>query len=304
MFQIDNASAATTKPASTPPGTAGYFTDGNPAVGEAATIVPAEWLNAVMMEVCNAITATGVALNKASFTQLTTAIKALAGNTGVTPPQFDNSTNTSTTAFVQRALGSRSGYTVYAVNTVLAAADIGKYVYANASITLTLPNPANVPQGASIYIQAGSGFTATVTTPVGVITGPNGNSTASLQLTSGTAAEFLNTGTGWLAVGGSGLSLLASAGYQKFPGGLILQWGTVSGNTAGQLGWAYPVTFPHNYLGSMGVYVNGGINPQPTAITCAETATPIATTGSVTYIVSGGGVGVNGPQVRLLAWGY
>jgi hypothetical protein len=103
MFQIDNATAATTQPASTPAGTPGYFTDGNPATGVAATILPAEWLNSLMLEVCNAITATGVALDKTKFNQLTTAIKALAGNTGVTPPQFDNSTKTASTAWVNQA---------------------------------------------------------------------------------------------------------------------------------------------------------------------------------------------------------
>lgn len=39
-------------------------------------------------------------------------------------------------------------------------------------------------------------------------------------------------------------SLLSGAGYQKLPGGLIIQWGTISG-TIGQLSWPYPITFPN-----------------------------------------------------------
>ncbi|GMG90261.1 hypothetical protein Cmtc_14810 [Cupriavidus sp. TKC] len=82
MYQIDNSTAAASQPASTSAGAPGFFTDGNPAGGVAATIVPAEWLNAVMMEICNAITAAGLTLSKSTFTQLATAIRA-AGRTPV-----------------------------------------------------------------------------------------------------------------------------------------------------------------------------------------------------------------------------
>jgi len=78
MYQIDNSSASSTQPGSTSPGTPGFFTDGNPAAGVAATILPAEWLNAVQQEIINAIEAAGLTPNKASFTQLTAAIRALA----------------------------------------------------------------------------------------------------------------------------------------------------------------------------------------------------------------------------------
>ena len=74
MFQIDNATVANTKPAPTPPGVSGYFTDGNPATGQAATIVPAEWLNSVMMELLNVLAAANVTPDKAQFNQLLTAL--------------------------------------------------------------------------------------------------------------------------------------------------------------------------------------------------------------------------------------
>lgn len=77
MYQIDNATAATSQPASTPVGTAGFFTDGNPATSVPATIVPAEWLNAVMMELVNVVTAGGLTPSKSSFNQVLTAIKAI-----------------------------------------------------------------------------------------------------------------------------------------------------------------------------------------------------------------------------------
>ncbi|MGH8539587.1 MAG: hypothetical protein ACRETW_03685, partial [Stenotrophobium sp.] len=80
MYQIDVSSAASVHAAATPMGTAAFFTDGNPAGGIPATIVPAEWLNAVMLEILNAIEAAGITPNKASYNQLTQAIQTLGRN--------------------------------------------------------------------------------------------------------------------------------------------------------------------------------------------------------------------------------
>ena len=78
MYQIDNSTAATTQPASTTAGTPGFFTDGNAATGVAATVLPAEFMNALMLETLNVITAAGITPSKSSFTQLRDAIRALA----------------------------------------------------------------------------------------------------------------------------------------------------------------------------------------------------------------------------------
>lgn len=77
MYQIDNSTAAVSQPAATAAGTAGYFTDGNPATSTPATIVPAEWLNAVMMELANVVTGAGLTLSKPTYTQVRDAIKRL-----------------------------------------------------------------------------------------------------------------------------------------------------------------------------------------------------------------------------------
>lgn len=77
MYQIDNSTAATTIPVSTSAGTPGFFTDGNPATGVPATIMPAEYQNMLMMEIINVLTAAGVTPSKSNFTQLLTAIKAV-----------------------------------------------------------------------------------------------------------------------------------------------------------------------------------------------------------------------------------
>jgi hypothetical protein len=82
MYQIDNPSAVVTQPASTAAGTAGFFTDGNPAAGVPATIVPAEWLNAVQEEMVNVLAAAGIAQSKSAFNQLAAAIRATSPPVG------------------------------------------------------------------------------------------------------------------------------------------------------------------------------------------------------------------------------
>lgn len=67
MHKIDGPGAA--------PGN--VFTEGNPDSGVPATVVTDDWMNAVQAEICNAITAAGIALNKADNTQLADAIALL-----------------------------------------------------------------------------------------------------------------------------------------------------------------------------------------------------------------------------------
>jgi hypothetical protein len=78
MYQIDVSTAATSQPASTELGTPGYFTDGNAATGLDATVVPAEFLNTLMVELMNVVTGSGLALSKSSFNQVYTAIQTIA----------------------------------------------------------------------------------------------------------------------------------------------------------------------------------------------------------------------------------
>jgi hypothetical protein len=94
MFRIDNPTAAATLPAPSVPGTPGFFTDGSAVGGIPATVVPAEWLNAVQEELVNAVTSLGAATSKADNTQLATAMRgrliniqvfAVAGTYNYTP---------------------------------------------------------------------------------------------------------------------------------------------------------------------------------------------------------------------------
>ncbi|MFH2126350.1 MAG: hypothetical protein ABIK12_07515 [Pseudomonadota bacterium] len=55
------------------------FTDGDPQAGTPATVISAEWLNAVQNELVNVIEAAGIELDKNDSAQLLAALLALAG---------------------------------------------------------------------------------------------------------------------------------------------------------------------------------------------------------------------------------
>lgn len=60
----------------------GLFTEGDPASGTPATVVTGDWLNAVQLELANAIQGAGLTLDKANNAQLLAAIQALIAATG------------------------------------------------------------------------------------------------------------------------------------------------------------------------------------------------------------------------------
>lgn len=84
MFRIDNNSAIPTLPNPEPPGTPGFFTGGNIAAGQLATILDAPWANSIQEEIITVIQAAGITLDKSSHTQLFEALQALYTVTGQT----------------------------------------------------------------------------------------------------------------------------------------------------------------------------------------------------------------------------
>lgn len=83
MYQYDDPSVSATLPTPAAAGTAGYFTNGNPASGQAATLLTADYMNMVMLELLNIVTAGGVTPSKTSYNQVLSAIKRIGQSTVV-----------------------------------------------------------------------------------------------------------------------------------------------------------------------------------------------------------------------------
>ncbi len=80
MFQIDTITAVAVEPAPGAAGTPGFFTDGNPSLGIPATIVSADWFNAISDELLAILTAAGITPVKATHNQVVAAINLLISN--------------------------------------------------------------------------------------------------------------------------------------------------------------------------------------------------------------------------------
>lgn len=123
MYQIDSSGAATTMPTPAAAATPGFFTGGNPATGTPATILDADWFNAVQAELLNVLTAAGIAPAKGTNNQVLAAITALLGaktsaraghaRTGGTPTSGTPTTYTNTLSFTAPSNG-----VVYAIQSV------------------------------------------------------------------------------------------------------------------------------------------------------------------------------------------
>ncbi|WP_233854167.1 gp53-like domain-containing protein [Paraburkholderia sp. HD33-4] len=302
MYQIDNSTAVASQPPSTAQGTAGFFTDGNPASNLPATIVPAEYMNMLMLEVMNAITGSGQSLNKAAFNQLWTAMQTIAKNPGVTPPQFDNTTKTSTTAFVQRALGNLSNLTGLPTGTTaLTASQVGQAFNVSAGSTVTMPPGAGLPLGAAVTFICGGNFTINTSDGSKIFVGKTGQDGVSVSVAGG--IKLLWSGANGWQSSSYVVSYSNAGGFQRFQSGIILQWVTSTANSAGQVGCVYPMVFPNAFYAAFGVYLAAAITPPPSAVQVSEISGSGTGTGSLTFLASQAGAGLPNANIRVFLIG-
>jgi hypothetical protein len=206
--------------------------------------------------------------NLGNLTDLLTAGSTYVTTT--TPPQFDNGTNLSTAGFVQRALGNFSGYLSLGVNTALTAAHAGFFITcAGTTLTITLPQVSTMVIGSQITISAAGGATAlTVATFAGdTLVGANNPNTSILMGVDEYLTAIVVGPTSWVVIGNTprilsqnamfSTSLLSTAGFQKLPSGVILQWG--NGNYTAQTTTTsnFAMTFPNSCLAT---YASLGFN--------------------------------------------
>jgi hypothetical protein len=77
MYQYDDPTCAPTLPTPAAPGTPGFFTDGNPAGGEAATELRSDFMNMLMLEALNIVETAGETPSKTTYNQVLTALKSM-----------------------------------------------------------------------------------------------------------------------------------------------------------------------------------------------------------------------------------
>lgn len=78
MYQYDHPTAVGVQPTRGAAGTVGFYRNGNPGLGVAASIVDADHLNAIQNELLNVLTEAGVTPDKDDDTQLYEALVAIA----------------------------------------------------------------------------------------------------------------------------------------------------------------------------------------------------------------------------------
>jgi hypothetical protein len=178
--------------------------------------------------------------------------------TATTPLQFDNSTNLATTAALVRQGIQASSYTGLAGTTTLTVAQAGGTINlgGTGNYTVTLPLTSTLVIGTRYEFEcnigsSGIGTIARQGSTDTIYAGGGGSGLTSLAMGPGDTLtlEYVGGNT-WLALGGSVqlgysnafASSFASAGYQKLPSGLILQWGT-SSTASGSAAVAFPIAF-------------------------------------------------------------
>lgn len=266
------------------------YTDGDVIGGVPATDLEAALFDNVQEEIASVIEASGIALNGATLNQLLLALRSAGVFT--TPAQFDNTTKAATSAFVMRALGNNSALIGLAANTTLTAANAGQLISISTASAITLPLASTVPSGTSIE------FVSQVAGASVVRQGANTINTGSsivnsIALNAGDTLVVTSDGGNWYAKGGSAqlgytgafaASKIAN-GYQKLPGGLILQWGSGTTPAGGGLAFTLPIVFPNACLAVAGNGNSAGVTP---AIVTFTTSPSVITA----FVSNGSGAGV------------
>ena len=262
MQRVSRASAVPSLPSPPAGGTPGFFTGGNPGLGQAATVPGYEWFNAVQEELLAVILRGGITASGADLAQMRKSLDRLFGG----------------------------GLATFSANTTLTVDDAG-LVLVNASggaRTITLP-AANALGGRPILFRViKSDSTANAVTIQRAGTDTIEGATSLTLPTQWASVTLISDGSGaWVALRGlpastsqpgtmrlataaetdagtladvavtpAGLGIatrnFANPGYARLPGGLILQWGETGASDIGagglNLSATFPIAFPNALL--------------------------------------------------------
>lgn len=255
MQRVTRSTAAAVLPAApASPGTPGYFTGGDPVGNVPATVPGYEWFNGVQEELIGVIIRSGLTPDQADLAQLRKSLDRLFGgglrtvsaNTTLTPNDaglvlVDTSAGSRTiTLPAASAAGGRPiRYRIVkadtSANTVTIQCAGGDTIEGDSSIVLTTAYSSAdlVSNGVNAWVDA-VGRQAT-TLARGTVRLAHQS-----ECDAGTAA---NIALAPISLGINTRSL-AGTGYQRLPGGLILQWGLTNIGDIGASPTSFTATFP------------------------------------------------------------
>ncbi|MBV4476132.1 gp53-like domain-containing protein [Pseudomonas botevensis] len=291
----------------------GRFVDEDPLAGTPGSLIPATWGNGVTQEILGVVQAAGMTPDEANTHQLLDALRSPA--LFATAAQFDVSRSAATSEFVQRALGNYASARSISAATQLTLADVGCSIGlgGNAAYTVTLPDTASVPSGATISLHCRNSAAVTVASKTGTQISPQGAYLSSIVMNNGESATFVRESGVWVVYGTAALKYSAffaaqfsPSGYQKFPGGLILQWVTGGSDANGNMTVSLPMTFPNAVLG--GVANEGypaGWGSSNVTVWAFDAANSTTTTAAarVRNVIASSVKAEPGISGRILVWG-
>ncbi|MBV4486926.1 phage tail protein [Pseudomonas sp. SWRI153] len=292
----------------------GRFVDEDPVAGTPGSLIPATWGNSVTQEILNVVQAAGITPNETSNNQLLAALRSPA--LFMTAAQFDNSRLAATTEFVQRALGSHTSARGVLSATQLSLADVGCSIGlgGNAAYTVTLPDAAAAPSGATISLHCRNSAPVTVASLTGTQISPQGAALNSIVMNNGESANFVRESGVWVVYGTAGLKYsssfaaqINSPGYQRLPSGLILQWVVGASDIAGNMSLSLPMRFPSAILGGIANEANpAGWSASNATVWALDlgASTPTVAVARVRNIDPTGIKPSSGISGRILVWGY
>ncbi|MNJ47647.1 hypothetical protein D3C77_428110 [compost metagenome] len=171
----------------------------------------------------------------------------------------DITTKLATTEFVQSSLGNMAGAPVpVSADTILAPAQAGLLFITGSGNQFTLPSLASVPDGACYHFlfnyDGGS-----VKASNGSVIQAGGAPTTVYSAGYGERLTLVKRSNAWYAAGGGvGIDGFISSrgitGWEKRPGGVIEQWGTINcptGVSTANIDIVFPIRFPGGCLGAV-----------------------------------------------------
>jgi hypothetical protein len=259
MQRVSRSSAVPSLPAApASPGAPGYFTGGNPGLGQAATTPGYEWFNAVQEELMAVILRGGLTASPTDLAQVRKSLDRLFG--GSLSSYATNATLSVNEAGLVNvdASGGARVITLPPVNALGGRPIRFQIVKADGTAnTVTVQVAAgDAIIGLSSIVLSAFGDSVTLVSDGGITWVPIqgfGASPTRRGLTRYATAAEVDAGTlSDVAVTPAGLGIatrsFSANGYQRFPGGLIIQWGeTTTGDIAGVVGRSatFPIAFPN-----------------------------------------------------------